>query len=86
MDPQISRKRRRRRRVDRPAISARLLIDERLKGEAGILSEDLFGDLFPACAADTGVYLAKAALLLQAVCLDVTVSDNETQIGCIMSP
>ncbi|KAJ4287336.1 peroxisomal assembly protein [Kalmusia sp. IMI 367209] len=41
------RKRRRRRRLDRPAISARLLLDDRMKGEVGILSEDLFSDLFP---------------------------------------
>ncbi|KAJ4345356.1 peroxisomal assembly protein [Didymosphaeria variabile] len=41
------RKRRRRRRLDRPAISARLLLDDRMKGEAGILSADLFDDLFP---------------------------------------
>ncbi|CAI6278680.1 unnamed protein product [Periconia digitata] len=42
-----SRKRRRRRRLDRPPISARLLLDDRLKGEEGLLSEDLFADLFP---------------------------------------
>lgn len=42
------RKRRRRRRLDRPPISARLLLDDRMKGEVGILSEDLFNDLFPA--------------------------------------
>jgi peroxin-6 len=41
------RKRRRRRRDDKPAISARLLVDERVKGEVGVLSEDLFDDLFP---------------------------------------
>jgi peroxin-6 len=41
------RKRRRRRRVDRPAISARLLLDDGIKGEVGVLSEDLFTDLFP---------------------------------------
>ncbi|KAF2187030.1 AAA-domain-containing protein [Zopfia rhizophila CBS 207.26] len=41
------RKRRRRRRLDRPAISARLLLDDRMKGEVGVLSEDLFADLFP---------------------------------------
>jgi peroxin-6 len=41
------RKRRRRRRLDRPAISARLLLDDRMKGEVGVLSEDLFTDLFP---------------------------------------
>ncbi|KAJ4382994.1 peroxisomal assembly protein [Didymella sp. IMI 355093] len=44
--PVNPRKRRRRRRLDRPAISARLLLDERLKGEVGVLSEDLFEDLF----------------------------------------
>jgi peroxin-6 len=41
------RKRRRRRRPDRPAIAARLLLDDRIQGEAGILSADLFDDLFP---------------------------------------
>jgi peroxin-6 len=41
------RKRRRRRRVDRPAISARLLLDDGLQGEVGVLSADLFDDLFP---------------------------------------
>ncbi|KAF2756698.1 peroxin 6 [Pseudovirgaria hyperparasitica] len=40
-------KRRRRRRLDRPAISAHLLLDDRAKGEIGTLSEDLFSDLFP---------------------------------------
>jgi peroxin-6 len=45
---QARRKRRRRRRQDRPAISARLLLDERMKGDVGVLSEDLFADLFPA--------------------------------------
>ena len=45
--PVNPRKRRRRRRLDRPAISARLLLDERSKGEEGVLSEDLFGHLFP---------------------------------------
>lgn len=35
-----------RRRLDRPPISARLLLDDRLQGEAGVLSEDLFADLF----------------------------------------
>ncbi|KAF2467501.1 AAA-domain-containing protein [Lindgomyces ingoldianus] len=40
-------RRRRRRRLDRPAISARLLLDDRVKGEVGVLSEDLFADLFP---------------------------------------
>lgn len=45
------RRRRRRRRQDKPAISARLLPDDRLKGEVGVLSDDLFSDLFPAATA-----------------------------------
>lgn len=40
------RKRRRRRRVDRPAVSGHVLVDERLTGEVGVLSEDLFEHLF----------------------------------------
>lgn len=52
--PVNPRKRRRRRRLDRPAISARLLLDDRLKGEVGVLSEDLFGDLFPGAKLDGG--------------------------------
>jgi len=42
----LGRKRRRRRRVDRPAVSARLLLDDRLRGEVGVLSEDLWEELF----------------------------------------
>ncbi|KAF2238085.1 AAA-domain-containing protein [Viridothelium virens] len=41
------RHRRRRRRQDKPPVSAHLLPDERLDGEAGLLSEDLFAELFP---------------------------------------
>lgn len=40
-------KRARRRRQDKPAISARLILDDHIKGDVGILSEDLFSDLFP---------------------------------------
>jgi peroxin-6 len=42
------RKRKRRRRQDKPAINARLVLDDHVKGDIGILSEDLFKDLFPA--------------------------------------
>ncbi|KAK5658787.1 hypothetical protein OQA88_1599 [Cercophora sp. LCS_1] len=43
-----SRRRRiRRRRQDKPAITARLVLDEHVKTDVGILSEDLFADLFP---------------------------------------
>lgn len=41
------RKRKRRRRNDKPAIAARLVLDDHVKGDVGILSEDLFADLFP---------------------------------------
>jgi peroxin-6 len=60
--PVNPRKRRRRRRLDRPAISARLLLDERLKGEVGVLSEDLFVDLFGRGA---GTYGCSWAVLYQ---------------------
>jgi hypothetical protein len=33
--------------LDRPPISAHLLLDERMKGDVGIISEDLLRDLFP---------------------------------------
>ncbi|KEY70029.1 hypothetical protein S7711_04044 [Stachybotrys chartarum IBT 7711] len=41
------RKKLRRRRQDKPAISARIVLDDHIKGDVGILSEDLFADLFP---------------------------------------
>ena len=40
-------KRKRRRRADKPAISARLYLDSNLRGEVGVLSEDLVHDLYP---------------------------------------
>ena len=47
-------RRRRRRRQDRPAISAHLLPDTGLKGDLGVLSEDLFADLFPGADTSAG--------------------------------
>lgn len=41
-------KRKRRRRQDKPAVFARLVLDEHVKGDVGIVSEDLFHNLFPA--------------------------------------
>ncbi|OAA61054.1 ATPase, AAA-type, core [Niveomyces insectorum RCEF 264] len=38
---------RRRRRQDKPALAARLVLDDHVRGDVGILSEDLFADLFP---------------------------------------
>ncbi|KAK1726694.1 peroxisomal biogenesis factor 6 [Colletotrichum acutatum] len=41
-------RRARRRRQDKPAISARLILDDHdVRGDVGIVSEDLFADLFP---------------------------------------
>ncbi|KAI0100048.1 peroxisomal biogenesis factor 6 [Nemania sp. FL0031] len=40
-------RRSRRRRQDKPPISARLVLDDHVKGDVGILSDDLFADLFP---------------------------------------
>ncbi|CAM1503026.1 Fc.00g078020.m01.CDS01 [Cosmosporella sp. VM-42] len=37
----------RRRRQDKPAISAKLVLDDHIKSDVGIVSEDLFYDLFP---------------------------------------
>ncbi|TQW00418.1 peroxisomal biogenesis factor 6 [Cordyceps javanica] len=37
----------RRRRADKPAITSRLILDDHIKSDVGILSGDLFADLFP---------------------------------------
>jgi len=42
------RKRKRRRGGEKPALSAQLMLDNGLQGDAGHLSEDLFRELFPA--------------------------------------
>ena len=36
-----------RRRLDKPPIVARLVFDSQLKGDVGILSDDLWEDLYP---------------------------------------
>jgi len=46
------RKKRRRRRPDRPAISGWLVLEEQLEGDVGILSEDLYTELFPGSQTD----------------------------------
>jgi hypothetical protein len=43
----VRRKRVRRRRQDKSAITARLVLDEHVKTDVGIISGDLFVDLFP---------------------------------------
>lgn len=45
---------RRRRRQDKPAISAKLVLDGQLKGDFGVLSEDLMRDLYPVNASVQG--------------------------------
>lgn len=46
MTSSIQSKKRKRRRQDKTAISARLILDEQVKGDVGIISEDLAKDLF----------------------------------------
>ncbi|KAK3995408.1 hypothetical protein QBC44DRAFT_25439 [Cladorrhinum sp. PSN332] len=41
------RRRVRRRRQDKPAIAARLVLDDHVKSDVGIVSEDLYAELFP---------------------------------------
>ncbi|KAE8446441.1 peroxisomal assembly protein [Mollisiaceae sp. DMI_Dod_QoI] len=48
--PVHSSRKRKRRRLDKTAISARLVLDDHVRGDVGILSEDLFADLFPKLA------------------------------------
>jgi peroxin-6 len=43
-------RKRKRRRQDKSSISARLVLDDHVKGDIGILSEDLYADLFPAAS------------------------------------
>lgn len=59
MPPNPLRKRKRRRQ-DKSSITARLVLDDHVKGDVGILSEDLYADLFPA-AVQGGSYNLKLA-------------------------
>ncbi|KAH6634302.1 hypothetical protein B0J18DRAFT_14680 [Chaetomium sp. MPI-SDFR-AT-0129] len=43
----VRRRRLRRRRQDKPALSARLVLDDHVKSDIGIVSEDVFAELFP---------------------------------------
>ena len=56
-------RKRKRRRQDKPSITARLVLDDHVKGDVGIFSEDLFADLFPAVAQG----LTKARCILDAL-------------------
>ncbi|KAJ3529430.1 hypothetical protein NM208_g9764 [Fusarium decemcellulare] len=40
-------RRNRRRRQDKPSIAAKLILDDHIKSDVGIVSEDIFRDLFP---------------------------------------
>jgi peroxin-6 len=50
-------RKRKRRRQDKSAITARLVLDDHVKGDVGILSEDLFADLFSAVAQGMSITL-----------------------------
>ena len=47
-------KKRRRRAVNKPALSARLVLDETLRGDTGFLSDDIYGQLFVRTQEDAG--------------------------------
>ncbi|KAK8083293.1 peroxisomal biogenesis factor 6 [Apiospora saccharicola] len=47
LSPTLPKRRCRRRRKDKSPITARLVLDEQVKGDIGIVSDDLFADLFP---------------------------------------
>ncbi|KAF7551633.1 hypothetical protein G7Z17_g4866 [Cylindrodendrum hubeiense] len=49
-----SKRRSRRRRQDKPAVTAKLILDDHIKSDVGIVSEDLFCDLFPHLQRTTG--------------------------------
>lgn len=40
-------RRRRRRRQDKPPVAARLVLDDQVKGDVGVVADDLFRELFP---------------------------------------
>lgn len=42
-----AKRRNRRRRQDKPSIAAKLILDDHIKSDVGIVSEDIFHDLFP---------------------------------------
>lgn len=47
-------KKRRRRLRNKNALSARLVLDDSLRGDAGVLSDDLYSDLFPNATTSQG--------------------------------
>ena len=57
-------RKRKRRRQDKPAISARLVLDDHVKGDVGILSEDLFADLFPTIAQGLIRFLHRVTIIV----------------------
>jgi len=62
--PVVHHRKRKRRRQDKPSISARLVLDDHVKGDVGIFSEDLFADLFPAIAQGERNQLSPSSALL----------------------
>jgi peroxin-6 len=53
-------RKRKRRRQDKSSITARLVLDDHVKGDVGILSEDLYADLFP--GANQGTFIISGIL------------------------
>ena len=69
-------RKRKRRRQDKPSISARLVLDDHVKGDVGIFSEDLFADLFPAIAQGELDQLFKRSLLLNTLTAQENSNDS----------
>jgi len=49
------RKRKRRRGAEKPAIHAQLIFEDSLRGDVGLVSEDVFADLFPSHSPRQGI-------------------------------
>lgn len=62
--PDVHHKKRRRRRQDKVALNARLILDDHVKGDVGIASEDVFRDLFPHALSGMDLYLGTCMKLI----------------------
>ncbi|KAI1806003.1 AAA-domain-containing protein [Daldinia bambusicola] len=87
LDSAAHRKRRRRRRQDKPAISAKLVLDNHVKGDIGLLSNNLFTDLFPHLQTDSREDKTGQTLNIQHVAIAPwTPSPNPQRINWTIVP
>ncbi|KAI1466740.1 AAA-domain-containing protein [Daldinia caldariorum] len=86
-DSVAHRKRRRRRRQDKPAISTKLVLDSHVKGDVGLLSNNVFTDLFPYLQTDSGEDKTGQTLTIQHVAIAPwTPSPNPQRINWTIVP